>query len=83
MAIDYEALGKRISNARKQTGITQEALGELLNMTRKRISVIEAAIHRPSLDTLVDIANALRITPGCCLWFMRDEAKKEAHQRTM
>ena len=42
MAIDYEALGKRISNARKQVGITQEALGEQLNMTRKHISVIES-----------------------------------------
>ena len=62
MAIDYEALGKRISNARKQTGITQEALGEQLNMTRKHISVIEAAINRPSLDTLVDIANALNVS---------------------
>lgn len=30
MAIDYEALGKRISNARKQIGITQEALGEVI-----------------------------------------------------
>lgn len=59
MAIDYESLGKRIANARKQTGITQEALGEQLNMTRKHISVIETAINRPSLDTLVDIANAL------------------------
>ena len=49
MAIDYEALGKRISNARKQVGITQEALGEQLNMTRKHISVIETAINRPSL----------------------------------
>ena len=29
MAIDYEALGKRISNARKQIGITQEALGAM------------------------------------------------------
>ena len=28
MATDYKALGKRISNARKQAGITQEALGE-------------------------------------------------------
>lgn len=55
-------LGKRISNARKQTGITQEALGEQLNMTRKHISVIEAAINRPSLDTLVDIANALNVS---------------------
>ena len=62
MAIDYEALGKRISNARKQIGITQEALGEQLNMTRKHISVIETAINRPSLDTLVDIANALNVS---------------------
>ena len=30
MATDYKALGKRISNARKQAGITQEALGEQL-----------------------------------------------------
>ena len=62
MAIDYESLGKRIANARKQTGITQEALGEQLNMTRKHISVIETAINRPSLDTLVDIANALNVS---------------------
>lgn len=62
MAIDYEVLGKRISNARKQTGITQEALGEQLNMTQKHISVIEAAINRPSLDTLVDIANVLNVS---------------------
>ena len=62
MAIDYEALGKRISNARKQIGITQEALGEQLNMTRKHISVIETAINRPSLDALVDIANALNVS---------------------
>lgn len=33
MAIDYESLGKRIANARKQTGITQEALGEQLENT--------------------------------------------------
>ena len=62
MAIDYEALGKRISNARKHTGITQEVLGEKLNVTRKHISVIEAAVNRPSLDILVDIANALNVS---------------------
>lgn len=62
MATDYKALGKRISNARKQAGITQEALGEQLNITRKHISVIESAIKRPSLDALVDIANALDVS---------------------
>ena len=39
-----------------------EALGEQLNMTRKHISVIESAIKRPSLDALVDIANALDVS---------------------
>ena len=62
MPIDYETLGKRIAIARKQAGITQEALVEQLNMTRKHISVIEAAIGRPSLETLVDIANALNVS---------------------
>lgn len=52
MATDYKALGKRISNARKQAGITQEALGEQLNMTRKHISVIESAIKRPSRQSM-------------------------------
>lgn len=62
MAIDYEGLGKRISNARKQVGITQEAFGEQLSITWKHISVIEVAISRPRLDTLVDIANALGVS---------------------
>ena len=39
MATDYKALGKRISNARKQAGITQEALGEQLNMTLSLIHI--------------------------------------------
>ena len=60
MATDYKALGKRISNARKQAGITQEALGEQLNMTRKHISVIESAIKRPSLDALLSTLTDLQ-----------------------
>lgn len=44
MATDYKALGKRISNARKQAGITQEALGEQLNMTRKHLPP-ESSFH--------------------------------------
>ena len=50
------------ASAFQQAGITQEALGEQLNMTRKHISVIESAIKRPSLDALVDIANALDVS---------------------
>lgn len=52
MATDYKALGKRISNARKQAGITQEALGEQLNMTRKHISVIEFASAKGCIKSI-------------------------------
>ena len=72
MATDYKALGKRISNARKQAGITQEALGEQLNMTRKHISVIESAIKRPSLDALVDPYMVKPFFKMCALQFFRN-----------
>lgn len=82
MATDYKALGKRISNARKQAGITQEALGEQLNMTRKHISVIESAIKRPSLDALVDIANALDVSTDDLLVdsLMHSTSNSEIHR---
>ena len=57
MALDYTALGKRISTFRNASGLTQEQFCEKLNVSRKHISQIEAAISRPSLETLVDIAN--------------------------
>lgn len=62
MALDYTALGKRISTFRSASGLTQEQFCEKLNVSRKHISQIEAAISRPSLETLVDIANVLNIS---------------------
>lgn len=62
MALDYSALGKRISNFRNASGFTQEQFCEKLNMSRKHISQIEAATSRPSLEALVDIANLLGIS---------------------
>ena len=55
MALDYSALGKRISNFRNASGFTQEQFCEKLNMSRKHISQIEAStadseIHRLLLD---------------------------------
>ena len=62
MALDYTALGKRISNFRNASGLTQEQFGEKLNMSRKHISQVEAGISRPSLETVVEIANFLGIS---------------------
>lgn len=46
MATDYKALGKRISNARKQAGITQEALGNI----QTEIERNEFTAHCQSLE---------------------------------
>lgn len=62
MALDYTALGKRISNFRNASGLTQEQFSEKLNMSRKHISQVEAGISRPSLEAVVEIANFLGIS---------------------
>ena len=62
MTINYTALGKRISKFRKESGLTQEQISEKLHISRKHISQIEVASSRPSLETLVDIANLLDIS---------------------
>lgn len=62
MAINYDKLGKRISNFRNKAGISQEELGERVNLSRKHISRIESGKKVPSLDTIVDIANALKVS---------------------
>lgn len=63
MSIDYVMLGRRIANARKISGLSQEALGEMIHVSAKRMSEIEMGKARPTTDMLVDISNALRISP--------------------
>jgi transcriptional regulator with XRE-family HTH domain len=58
----YEKLGSNIKKLRKEKKLTQQALadkmGKGLNFTGK----IEIAFSKPSLDTLINIADALGIT---------------------
>lgn len=60
--IDYVSIGKQIRQSRHYAGITQEALAEKINVSPPYISRIENGSSSPSLQTLVDICNALDIT---------------------
>lgn len=60
--IDYLSMGKRIRLSRRNAGFTQEVLAEKINVTPPYISRIETGSAIPSLQTLVDICNALNIT---------------------
>ena len=67
MAIDYEALGKRIKDARREKGYTQEQLANATGMSQQHIGNIETAANKLSLQALVDIANALGTTADSLL----------------
>lgn len=59
--IDYKFLGSQIKAIRLQRKITQEKLAEAAGVGVTHISHIETGNSIPSLQTLVDIINAL----GC------------------
>ena len=65
--LDYAAIGRRIRNARKKQGITQEALAELASLSIPHVSNIENGKTKLSLSSLVYIANALRTTADALL----------------
>ena len=58
----YKKLGKNIKKRRKALGLTQEELAEKINMSLNFVGKIEVAFSKPSLDTLIIIANALKTT---------------------
>ena len=62
MAIDYSLLGKRIYDYRTRKKLSQEEFSEILNVSREFINMLETARRKPSVETLVDIANALGVS---------------------
>jgi transcriptional regulator with XRE-family HTH domain len=55
-------LGATIRKLREARGFTQDQLATAVGMMRSNVSRIEAAKHRPTLETLEKIANALKVT---------------------
>lgn len=70
--IDYETIGKRIRDARKKVGMTQEQLSEHIDCASTYINAIEKNRSKPSLSALVLIADALDTTVNHLLY---DDAK--------
>lgn len=58
----YKALGKNIKTRRKELGLTQQELADKLDMSLNFVGKIEVAFSKPSLDTLIDIAEVLETT---------------------
>ena len=60
--MDYEALGKRIRTQRKLLDMTQEELAAAIDVSTSFIGHIERGTRKLSVETLVSLANALRIS---------------------
>jgi transcriptional regulator with XRE-family HTH domain len=57
----YVRLGKRIADARKAGGLTQERLAEGASISPSYLAHIEAGARRPTLDVLRLLAGALGV----------------------
>ena len=60
--MDFILLGQRIRNDRRHLRLTLEVLAERVDKSINFIGQIERGTGKPSLETLVDIANALGTT---------------------
>lgn len=62
MPVNNIRLGERIKHNRTKLNISQESLAEAVNQSRVNINRIENGERLPSIDILVDIANALHVS---------------------
>lgn len=58
----YINLGKNIKKRRKELKLTQQQLADLLNISLNFMGKIEVAFSKPSLDTLIEIADKLGVS---------------------
>ena len=57
--LDFQAIGLKIKERRQNQGVTQEYVANLLDVNPSHVSNIECGHARPSLTSLVKIANIL------------------------
>ena len=67
MPLNIFAFGKRVRHFRKKRGFSQSYLSELIDKSPTYLSYVESGIRCISLDTLVDLANALNVTADALL----------------
>jgi len=65
-------LGQRISERRRQLGLSQEELAHRLKTNQRQVSRYENAQNDPTVNVLLAIAEALHTTPAWLLGFDDD-----------
>lgn len=74
MALDYKIIGKRLKQARIDSGLTQEMLAEKLNVSVAFLSRIETGSSHINLHRLEQICRITGISEGFILNGVSEEA---------
>ena len=64
---EQQTLGRRIQEARKAAGLSQESLGERLGVSRQAVSKWEADAAVPELENLIAMSRIFGVTIGALL----------------
>ena len=71
-------IGKLYQEYRIKNNLTQNQVAELTGLEPRHISQIERGLSKGSIDTLLKLCNAYKITPDIILYdLLEDEVKSE------
>ena len=63
MKVNYNEIGKRILERRKELGLTQEAITELTGISTNQVSNLENSRSVPTVETVLKLSEAMNVTP--------------------
>ena len=69
-------MGKILQEYRLKNNLTQFQVSEITGLEPKHISQIERGFSKGSIDSLIKLCNAYRITPDIVLYDLLDEETK-------
>ncbi len=75
-------VGPRIKDFRKEKGLTQERLAEQADMTPQFLSLVESGLKKPSLDSLIKLAEGLNVSPGELFTFKTDKFDQSSKSKS-
>ncbi len=71
-------IGKKCHEYRLKNNLTQNQVAELTGLEPRHISQIERGLSKGSIDTLLKLCNAYKITPDVILYDLLDEKIKNS-----
>ena len=63
MEINYKEIGVRVSARRKELGLTQEMVTNITDVSTNQLSNIENSHSVPTIETILKLSDALKVTP--------------------